>query len=163
MIPSNHSGEWFYYALINACKKRERGEAIKSALLQKTRFFRCIFFEIFFWGLQELFLLSSALQMVLQMKHLYCMQPFQASCLDKLHHKTQKVQKRGCMLAFSSFQKILFMKRFFFSCHLAKKQPRFAWRCDRIFQWHSFQPRWLRLHRILKGTTTYFKQLDFWY
>ena len=43
------SGERFYYALINACKKRERGEAIKSALLQKTRFFRCIFFEIF-WG-----------------------------------------------------------------------------------------------------------------
>ena len=77
--------------------------------------------RFFFWGLQELFLLSSALQMVLQMKHLYCMQPFQASCLDKLHHKTQKVQKRGCKLAFSSFQKILFMKRFFFLMPLSKE------------------------------------------
>ena len=78
--------------------------------------------RFFFWGLQELFLLSSALQMVLQMKHLYCMQPFQASCLDKLHHKThKKFKKEDVSLHFLRFKRSFLWKDFFFLMPLSKE------------------------------------------
>ena len=74
--------EWFYYALINACKK-ERERSNKKCTSAENEIFQMHFLWDFL-GVCRRTSFFSPLQMVLQMKHLYCMQAFQASCLDKL-------------------------------------------------------------------------------
>ena len=97
--------------LMPAKRERER-RSNKKCTSAENEIFQMHFLWDFFGGLQELFLLSS-LQMVLQMKHLYCMQPFQASCLDKLHQKLKSSKKEDVSLHFLRFKRSFLWKDFF--------------------------------------------------